>query len=67
MTETEISVMLAVAVAILARHNLRGHKNGSWLALFHLVLERSDSQNSGQEQVTGFMMLRSVLEQFKRT
>ena len=67
MTETEKSVKLTVAVAILARHNLRGHKDGSWLALFHLVFERLDSQNIGQERVTGIMMLRSVHEQFKRT
>ena len=44
MTETEKSVKLTVAVAILARHNLRGHKDGSWMALFNFVLERPDSQ-----------------------
>ena len=64
MTETERSVRITVA---LARHNLWGHKDGSWPALFLLILERLDSQNSGQERVTAIMMQRSVHEQFKRT
>ena len=61
MTEPERSVRLAVAqlVATLARHELRGQKDGGWPELFTFILERLDSQN-GQERVMGIMMLRLV-------
>ncbi len=61
MTEPERSVRLAVAqlVATLARHELRGQKDGGWPELFTFILERLDSQNS-QERVMGIMMLRSA-------
>lgn len=61
MTEPERSVRLAVAqlVATLARHELRGQKDGGWPELFTFILERLDSQNS-QERVMGIMMLRLV-------
>ena len=61
MTEAERTVRLAVAqlVATLAKHELRGQKEGGWPELFTFILQRLDSQNS-QERVLGIMMLRSV-------
>ena len=60
MTEAERTVRLAVAqlVATLAKHELRGQKEGGWPELFTFILQRLDSQNS-QERVLGIMMLRS--------